>query len=58
MRKERSKESHETLVTSSVTLEEVGRDLEGWKEALRAEYKVIDRSWSDPTLSEEEFSNR
>ena len=52
---ERLKESQEMLVTRSVTLEEVRRDLEGWKEASRAEYKsLIDHGAIRP-LSEEEF---
>lgn len=51
---ERVKESQETLVTRSVTLEEVRRDLEGWKEALGAEYKsLIDHGAIRPLIEEE-----
>ena len=52
---ERSKESQETLAARSVTLEEVRRDLEGWKEALRAEYKSSIDHGAIRRLSEEEF---
>ena len=51
---ERVKESQEMLVTRSVTLEEVRRDLEGWKEALGAEYKsLIDHGAIRPLIEEE-----
>ena len=49
------KECQETLVTRSVTLEEVRGDLEQWKGALQAEYQsLIDHGAIRP-LSNEEF---
>ena len=49
------KECQETLVTRSVTLEEVRGDLEQWKGALQAEYQsLIDHGAIRP-LSDEEF---
>ena len=49
-----SKENQETLVTRSVTLEEVRRDLESWKDALQAEYKSLIEHGAIRPLSEEE----
>ena len=50
------KEVQETLVTRAVTLEEVRQDVNGWKEALMAEYtSLIDHGAIQP-LSEVEFA--